>query len=81
MKNIYKSEIFGEMMSLSDEDLASIDCKSMVIMQEVKRGRAIQEPRLIMTSTDGKQTIVDGVIVRRTTLAQIRSKVEEQLVK
>lgn len=60
MKNIYKSEIFGEMMSLSDEDLASIDCKSMVIMQEVKRGRAIQEPRLIMTSTDGKQTIVDG---------------------
>ena len=68
-------------MSLSDEDLASIDCKSMVIMQEVKRGRAIQEPRLIMTSTDGKQTIVDGVIVRRTTLAQIRSKVEEQLVK
>lgn len=60
MKNIYKSEIFGEMMSLSDEDLASIDCKSMVIMQEVKRGRAIQEPRLIMTGTDGKQTIVDG---------------------
>jgi hypothetical protein len=60
MRNIYKSEIFEKAMSLSDKELASIDCKAIAIMQEVKNGIATKEPRLIMTSTDGKLTVVDG---------------------
>lgn len=60
-KSIYQSEAISELLNLSTNDLKSIDCQSVTILQQTnKNGTRAVAPRLIMTSTNGKQTTYDG---------------------